>query len=306
MTGTGKTGRPYLRRNTVAGRNLRTALKLLGKTWRKDVHNPNHVRNWVAWTDCGLPSSPTTIDCDMREGVPEQRIAAYALCLGLPPETLCSPEADTVGLLGAPAASSSLPFMVPGYADRYADRVQEYNRPSYIRELFALMGGVYHMDCLLAGVELIHRCTLWVHGVQANCLLMRGQFVMFGDENSLEARIFRWHNNLHTHYLCENGLELGYTMTVDPLRLNIVHRRNPFWLGGTGMTDRGLADNQPVTFVFRMQKLPMPESVSQEQLWLRHCDKMRKRPFLAPGEPGYERSRTGILAPEDPAGNRSA
>ncbi|WP_316896497.1 hypothetical protein [Pseudodesulfovibrio indicus] len=302
MAGTGKTGRPYLRRNTVAGRNLRTALKLLGKTWRKDVHNPSHVRNWVAWADCGLPSSPTTIDCDMREGVPEQRIAAYALCLGLTPEALCSPEANLVALLGASATpGQSWPFIVPGYGERYADRIQEYNRPSYIRELFALMGGVYDMEYLITGVELVHRCTLWIHAPQAHCLLMRGRFVMFGNENPLEARIFRWHNNLHTHYLCENGLELGYTMTVDPLRHNMVRGRNPFWLRGTGMTDRGLADNLPVTFVFRMQRLPLPESMSQEEFWYQRCERTRKRPFLAPGEPDYQRIRAGILDTEDPS-----
>jgi hypothetical protein len=294
------TGRPTFKRNKVAGKNLCTALKILGKTWRKDVDNPKHVQNWINWTDYDLPNSPTTIDGDMRLGVPEQRITAYAMCLGVASEALCSGKTNMIKLLDASAVSPGrqiLP-MVPGHKDQFTKRYQEYNRPSYIKELFALMGGVYRMDYLLQGVEPIHRCTVWIYGAEASSLRLRGLFVMFGNENPFEACMFRWHNNLHTNYLCENGLELGYTMTVDPLRHNILRQRSPFWLRGTGMTDRGLADNQPITFTFRKQQIPCPEDMMPEAVWKRECQNIRKHPFIAPGEPDYERVRTAILTPE--------
>jgi len=164
--------------------------------------------------------------------------------------------------------------------------------------MYALMGGVYRMHYLLQGVEAVHQCALWIYGAEAHRLLMRGTFLMFGNENILEAHIFRWHNNLHTHYLCENGLELGYTLTVDPLRHNIVNRRSPFWLRGTGMTDRGLTDNQPITFVFREERIPCAEGMSEEELWHRECDDIRRRPAIAPGDPDYADIRASVLTPE--------
>ncbi|WP_320171112.1 hypothetical protein [Maridesulfovibrio sp.] len=294
-------GRPIFDRNKSAGRNLRTALKLLGKTWRKDTMNPNHVLNWSTWTGCGLPSSSNTIDKDMREGVPDKRISAYALCLGLTPEGLCSPTSDIARLLSTPSGlGREQPLFIPaGSMDRHFDNWLEYNRPSYIQRMYSLMGGVYRMYYVLHDIEAVYKCALWIYGAEAHRMLMRGLFVMFGKENRLEAHIFRWHNNLHTHYLCENGLELGYTMTVDPLRHNIVSRRTPFWLHGTGMTDRGLVDNLPITFIFREEQIPCPENMSQEDLWQQECDALRAHPCIGPDDPEYERVRSSILIQED-------
>jgi len=293
-------GRPPLERNRTAGKNLRTALKLLGKTWRKDTDNPNHVRHWSTWTDCGLPGSTNTIDADMRLGVPEKRLAAYSLCLGITPEELCSPKAGMARLMKASSVrAGEQPLFLPGgCADSHFGNWLEFNRATYIKRLFELMGGVWRMDYLLHGVKPIHQCILWIHGSEAHRLLMRGLFIMFGNENAIDAHIFRWHNNLHTHYLCDNGLELGYTLTVDPLRHNIVSKRSPLWLRGTGMTDRGLTDNQPITFMFRETRLPVPEGMTEEAFWQQECEGLRRRPFIAPDDPEHARVRAQILAPE--------
>lgn len=290
-------GRPTFERNQAAGRNLRTALKLLGKTWRKDLDNPNHVLNWSTWTGCGLPSSANTIDRDMHQGVPDKRIAPYALCLGLKPADFCSEEADMACLLNSPLGRSlEQPLFLPsGSLDQFSGSWLEYNRPEYVQRMFALMGGVYRMSYVLQGVEGIHQCALWIYAAEAHRMLMRGVFVMFGRENELEANIFRWHNNLHTHYLCNNGLELGYTMTVDPLRHNLVRLRTPFWLHGTGMTDRGLMDNRPVTFLFRKEQIPCPEGMTREALWQRECDAVRAHPCITPDEPGYEQVYGAVM-----------
>lgn len=290
-------GRPTYERNEVAGRNLRTALKLLGKTWRKNLDSPNHVLNWSTWTDCGLPSSANTIDCDMRQGVPDKRIATYALCLGLTPEELCSAKADMPKLLHSPSGRSQEQpvFMPSAYVDRHSTNWLEYNRPTYIRRMFELMGGVYRMYYVIQDVDAVYRCPLWIYGAEAHRMLLRGMFIMFGKENRFEANIFRWHNNLHTHFLCENGLELGYAMTVDPLRHNIVRQRSPFWLHGTGMTDRGLVDNRPVTLVFRKEMLPCPESMTEETLWQEECEKTRRKSCIEPDEPDYDRLRAEVM-----------
>lgn len=293
-------GRPYMRRNKTAGQNLRTALKILGKTWRKNVAHPSHVRNWHNWSECNLPTSATTIDGDMRNGVPEKRITRYALCLGVDPEVLCSPGADWVKLLHGEAMGPSrqIVYMAPGFAEKYALQGLEYNRPSYIKELFSLMGGVYRMNYLISGVELIHHCILWVHSIETHRMLIRGHFIMFGMENHFEGSMFRWHNNLHAHYLCENGTELGYILTADPLRHNIIRQRNPFWLRGTGITDRGLADNQPVSFTFHKQQLPVPENMTEEEFWQYECKKIHAKPFTSPGEPDYSHLYSAITTPE--------
>lgn len=296
-----RTGRPPLNRNPVAGENLRQALQLLGKTWRRDMESQDHVLNWAQWTACELPRSATTIDRDMREGVPERRIAAYARCLGLLPEVLASPQTDMIRVLGMADApqNSPVPTRVLGYRELFPQRYLDHNRDGYVRELYALMRGVYRMHYLLDGIDLIHRCTIWIYGAEAYRLLLRGRFIMFGVENSFEADMFRWHNNLHTHYLCENGMELGYVMTVDPLRHNLVRRREPFWLKGCGLTDRGLADNQPITFTLRKELLPLPPGLAHAELWERECEAVRKRPFIAPGEQDYEETRARVLAQEE-------
>ncbi|WP_247648332.1 hypothetical protein [Pseudodesulfovibrio sp. zrk46] len=258
------------------------------------------MRNWSEWVENGLPSSPTTIDCDMREGVPESRLSAYASCLGTTVDGLCSKRTNWAKKLKGPTISEGDDNLLwpTGLGEEFSKRNKEYNRPSYIEELFSLMGGVYRMNYLIDGVDLIHRSTLWVHKVEGNRMLTRGGFIMFGNENQYEAVIFRWHNNLHFHYLCENGMELGYCMTVDPLRHNLVRQRKPFWLLGTGMTDRGLVDNKPITFVFRMEQLVPETGMSLKELWNTESDDMRKHPFIAPGTPDYERIRTEILTPD--------
>lgn len=294
-------GRPSLQRHAVAGGNLRIALKVLGKTWRRDLNNPSHVLNWEKWTEGDLPRSPTTIDRDIREGIPENRLSGYAQCLGVLPETLASPNTDMVKVLseqGAPLETGP-PSLVLGYRNSFPDRYLEHNRESYISDLFALMKGVYRVYYVLHGVEPVHRCTIWIHGTEAYRLLLRGRFTMFGKENLFNANMFRWHNNLHTHFLSENGLEFGYFMSVDPLRHNLVMRRDPFWLKGHGLTDRGLADNAPISFIFRMEKLTPPQGMSLRQLWEQESEAVRKRPYIAPGEPDHTELWAGMLATDE-------
>ena len=295
------TGRPSLRRAAAAGQNLGLALKLLGKTWRRDVDSPNHVHSWERWAACGLPRSATTIDRDIRKGIPASRLAAYARCLGLTPEALGSPDTDIIKVLEvpAPASAEGIPSRVLAYRDKIPERYLEHNRETYIQELFALMQGVYRVFYVLEGVETVHRSAVWIHAADAHRLLVRGLFSMFGNENIFDAEMFRWHNNLHMHFLCENGLELGYILFVDPLRHHLVQRRDPFWLKGRGLTDRGLADNQPVTFAMRFEKLPLSGDLSLEDIYRRECDDLRDRPFVAPGEPDYDALRTEILAPDE-------
>ena len=123
-------------------------------------------------------------------------------------------------------------------------------------------------------------------------------FVMFGAENHFDASTFCWHNNLHTFLLCDNRTELAHYMTIDPLRHNLVARREPFWLKGHGITDRGLADNAPISYILRKEKLPQPDGVSQEELWQRECELLRSRPAVLPGDNEYDELRAQILEPD--------
>lgn len=296
-----RSGRPPIKRNTVAGDHLRLALKTLGKKWRRETEDSNHVLNWDNWIANDLPRSATTIDKDIRLGIPEARLSAYAHCLGISPKAFVSSRTNMVKVLTESISKSDaqLPSMTLGYKDFFPKKYIEHNRESYMQELFSLMQGVYRMSYVLQGVELIHRCTVWVHAIETYRLLIRGKFNMFGNENEFNANMFRWHNNLHVHYLCQNGLELGYTMTVDPLRHNLVKQRTPFWLKGQGLTDRGLADNLPITFTYRMEKLPLLTGMQHEELWEQECGKITNRPFIAPGEPEYESLYAEVLAPDE-------
>jgi len=295
-----RTGRPAKPRDPIAGERLRQALRILGKTWRKNTGDPDHVLNWPAWAACGLPRSATTIDADIRLGVPEERMAAYARCLGLPPRALGEPETDMRDALGAARqdrAGAATPLAL-GFGPAFESDYLVYNASPYIRDLFALMGGVYRVHYALTATSELHRCAYWLHAAEAHRLLGRGLFMMFGLENLFSANIFRWHNNLHTHYLCHTGKELGHYLSVDPLRHNLVARRDPFWLKGQGVTDRGLADNAPVCFTFRMEKLPLPDGRGPEALWEEECDALRARPAILPGESDYDALRDAVLVPD--------
>lgn len=300
MSKASRSGRPPVSRNTTAGKNLALALKVLGKNWRRDVHSPHHVLNWQGWLACDLPRSSTTIDRDIREGVPEGRIGAYCRCLGILPEVLVSSRSNMYKAMASARAPEPqvAPSLALHYRDRFPERYLEHNDETYINELFDVVGGVYRMYYVLQGVETLHRCTIWIYAAESYRLLARGRFTMFGIENHAEAHIFRWHNNLHLHYLCQNGLELGYIMTVDPLRHNLVLQRSPFWLKGQGLTDRGLANNSPITLTFRMEKLPLEDTATQEHVWQQECEIVRQRPFLAPGDAEYEHLRAEVLAPD--------
>lgn len=96
----------------------------------------------------------------------------------------------------------------------------------------ALMGGVYRVQYLLPSFEIINRCVFWVHAAEEHALLAKGFFMRFDLDNFFNARLFRRHNNLHSSYLCENRKELGYFLLPDPLRHNLIVRRDPFMLKG--------------------------------------------------------------------------
>lgn len=293
-----KTGRPAKPRNPLAGEHLRQALKVLGKTWRKNVHDPDHVRNWDAWTAQGLPRSPTTIDADMRLGVPEERLAAYAQCLGISPRTLLSPGTDIRAALGLARPTRSPASAVPGlgFGPPFADEYLAYNAAPALKKLFELVSGVYRGRYLLSITEEVHTCAFWFSAVEGHRLLGHGFFVRFGLDNFFRANAFRWHNNLHLHYLCDNQKELGHLLLVDPTRHNLIARRRPFWLAGRGVTDSGLADNAPVLVSFRLDKVEAADDASAGLLWDRQCDAVRRRPAILPGDADHEAARAAVAA----------
>ena len=294
-----KTGRPTKPRNAVAGENLRQALKTLGKTWRKNVNDPDHVFNWDAWSACGLPRSPTTIDADMRLGVPEERLGAYAQCLAISPRTLVSPGTDIRAALGLarPARHPATAAPGLGLGPTFTEDYLGYNAPAAMRRLFDLVAGVYRVRYVLSITEDVHACAFWFAAAENHRLLGHGFFVRFGLDNFFRASTFRWHNNLHTLYLCDNQKELGHLLFVDPLRHNLVARRSPFWLSGHGVTDSGLADNAPVAMMFRMERLEPPPGLSPGDLWDRECEAVRRRPCIAADEPEHAALWAAVTAP---------
>ncbi|WP_428561788.1 MAG: hypothetical protein ACP59X_19730 [Solidesulfovibrio sp. DCME] len=293
-----KTGRPAKSRHPVAGEHLRQALKVLGKTWRKNVHDPDHVRNWEAWSAQALPRSPTTIDADMRLGVPEERLVAYAQCLGISPRTLLSPGTDIRAALGmsrpARFAGAAAPGL--GFAPPFTDDYLAYNAAPALKKLFELVGGVYRAHYLLSITEEVHHCAFWFAGTENHRLLGHGFFVRYGLDTFFRSTTFRWHNNLHTLYLCDNNKELGHFLLVDPSRHNLIASRRPFRLFGQGVTDSGLADNAPVLFTFGMERLDIPGGLSPGTAWDRACDAVRERPSVRPGEADYETARAAVSA----------
>jgi hypothetical protein len=295
-----RSGRPAKPRHPVAGGHLRRALKILGKNWRKNTEDPEHVLNWEAWTAQGLPRSTTTIDADIRQGVPEERLAAYARCLGLSPGALLSPDTDLAALLEAARRTRKPgePVAAPGLGPAFRDEYPAFNSPAYLERLFTLLRGVYRVHYTLPIADFVNRCAFRVHGIADGCLAARGLFMRFGLDNPFQAAIFRWHNNLHVSYLCDNKKELGHFLTVDPLRHNLVARRDPFWLKGHGVTDSGLADNMPVPFAFRMHKLPAPAGCGQGELYDMECADLRLHPSVLPGDAAFTALRDDIAAPD--------
>jgi hypothetical protein len=292
----GKRARP---RNKTAGMQLRQALKLLDKHWRKNACDPGHVLNWEAWQACGLPRSATTIDYDMRIGVPEDRMMAYAYCLGLPPRAFGDPDADIHFLIGMSQQNATRASSIDlGFGAAFSGEYNSHNTPEYIHKLFGLMEGVYRAFYVLHGVEPLGRCAYWINQAAPYFVKSRGFFIMFDMENVFEANTFRWHNNLHTFLLCDNRTELAHYMTIDPLRHNLVARRSPLWLKGHGITDRGLAENAPISYILRKQKLHQPEGVSLEELWRQECCSLRSRPAVMPDDDDYEELRAQILEPD--------
>ncbi len=283
-----RTGRPSAPRNPLAGAQLRCALKLLGKTWRKNVRDPDHVLRWEPWATQGLPRSPTTIDADLRLGIPEDRLGAYARCLGLAPGLLGAPDTDIQAALAkARELQAAATPVALGFGPPFPEEFLAYNAPHYLQELFALMGGVYRVAYALPFFEVINHCVFWVQAVERHLLQARGLFVLFGLDNPFQARLYRWHNNLHATYLCDNRKELGHFLLMDPLRHNLIARRDPFWLKGQGVTDSGLGDNVPVPFAFRMTKLPALPGEDLAALWERECAALRQRPTIQAHEADY-------------------
>jgi hypothetical protein len=300
MSNSAKLGRPAKQRNRVAGEHLRQALKVLGKGWRKNTKDPDHVLNWSLWTVLGLPRSANTIDADIRLGVPEERLAAYAQCLGLSPRTFGAPDTDIRSELGAcrqPGGVARPPLDL-GFGASFQGEYRGYNSREYLQNLFELVGGVYRVHYVLPIAGFVNRCAFWFCCAEEHCIRARGLFVRFGLENFFEANLFRWHNNLHASYLCHNSKELGHFLLVDPLRHNLIARREPFWLKGHGVTDNGLADNAPVPFTFRMERLPTPAHCTTGAWWDQECDDLRRRPTVLPADADHDALRAAVLTPD--------
>jgi len=295
-----KSGRPAKRRNPVAGEHLRQALKLLGKNWRKNTEDPDHVLNWDLWTALGLPRSTTTIDADIRQGVPEERLVAYAQCLGLSPTLFGTPDVDIRFELGL-SRQGNVDMAPPSYLDfgsSFEQEYRNYNSPHYIQDLFKLITGVYRVSYLLTISDIIYRCAFWFNAAQQHHIIGNGLFVMFGLDNFFDVHLFRWHNNLHASYLCDNKKEFGHFILIDPLRHNLVAKRNPFWLQGHGVTDSGLTDNAPIAFVFHMEKVPLPGNLPPGAFWAQECEALRCKPSVLPDAAAYAGLREKILAPD--------
>jgi hypothetical protein len=199
-----------------------------------------------------------------------------------------------LGLAGS-VRMSSAPVAL-GFGPSFQEDYLAYNSRQYTHDLFALVAGVYRIHYLLPIADFINRCAFWFSSAEGHQILGRGLFVRFGLDNFFKANIFRWHNNLHALYLCQNNKELGHFLLVDPLRHNLIASRSPFWMKGQGVTDSGLADNAPTPFTFRMEKLPIPRHLSPEEFWGGECEDLRRRPSIHPGETEYDGLRTAILA----------
>jgi len=295
-----KNGRPLNRRHERAGKNLRLALKILGKTWRKNTQDTSHVLQWDDWSSYGLPRSPTTIDADIHRGIPEERLESYARCLGLTVMALTSPDSDLHALLdprkGKTDNASSLLDL--GYGPAFQEQYSKYNTREYIQNLFSLMEGVYDISYVTPTLDIILRCSFCIHHAAKNHLCGQGLFFVYGLDNRVEANIFRWHNNLHAIFHCHNMMELGHYLVIDPLRHHLVARRNPFWLKGTGVTDNGQADNAPIAFTFYMQKLERPADQTLLEFWESQCEALRQRPMILPDDADYITFRAMIEAPD--------
>ncbi|WP_428560529.1 MAG: hypothetical protein ACP59X_16795 [Solidesulfovibrio sp. DCME] len=294
-------GRPPKPRNAIAGDNLRQALLALGKHWRKNTADPNHVLNWDRWLSYGLPHSPNTIDAHIRLGIPEDRLGDYAKCLQLPAGTLTDPTADMRQALrrewSEPSqAAAPLNF---GYGAEFQKKYLGYNSEDYTQALFDLLNGVYLVQYVTPTMDIILQCSFFVYAAEKHFLRAKGLFIIFGFDNITTANIFRWHNNLHAIFHCHNMMELGHYLIVDPLRHHLVSRRTPFWLRGQGVTDNGQANNAPTVFTFRMEKLARPDGLSLEDFFRCECEALRARPAIAPDDAAYAATRQRIEAVDD-------
>lgn len=291
-----RNGRPLKARHAVAGQNLRQALMLLGKHWRKNTEDPDHVLKWDSWVVNGLPRSANTIDADVRLGIPEDRLDAYARCLGLAPSALASPATDIPRALSSASGEpdiDSLPVNF-GYGEAFQKKYMGFNTAEYVSALFDLMGGVYTVYYVAPIFDVILKCCFFLYAADNAILRGRGLFHIYGLDNMTTVNIFRWHNNLHGLFHCHSMMEFGHYLVADPLRHHLVSRRDPFWLKGQGVSDNGQADNAPLTFTFLMEKLPQPEGLSGDAFYERQCNVLRGHPVIMPDDPQYRAVRERI------------
>jgi hypothetical protein len=299
------TGRPPKERNPRAGDKLRRGLELLGKSYGKNVEAENHVLRWVRWTESGLPKSTVTIGEDMRRGVPADRLAGYAKCLGLPVALFADPNISVdhpefVRLVGE-AKESLVQLSLPvrfGFSREFHLKLLEYNRPDYIAQLYGLLRGVYRISYKTTDLDHIGKCVFFIHARQDNILKAKGLFVFHGLDMPVFCTIYRWHNNIHFIYHSGDMLELGQWITIDPLRHQLVSRRLPFVLRGRGVTDNGLAYNTPISFSCVMEKFPENMDGDEEAVWAEQCVVLRKRPHIVPSDSEYIKLLARINEPD--------
>lgn len=285
-----KVGRPKKDRNRVAGKNLRFALKVLGKSWRKNTQDPDHIANWDRWNLYNLPKSTVTIDTDIKEGVPLDRILPYAKCFKLSDIDFSTREIDMYDALGLSVNKQHTidPFpwfwQYPSVRENYL----LYNSKDQLERLFERLAGVYRVYYVMAGCNSIFCALFHIYEKKGAVIYGRGLFIEEGKERHVISSIFRWQKNIHGTIFCLEDMELGYCLMRNPLQTSARAKGGKLFLEAHGVTDSIQSDHTIITYEIRLQKIALPTQQPFEAFWEAECRALHQRPYIRRRDPEYD------------------
>jgi hypothetical protein len=273
-------GRPVKQRNPGSGEKLLRALKLSGLAWGNTSNLKNHVLNNNRWSQCNLPKSSNTLVNDIKNGIPEDRLAKYAKFFDVDPVFFIddnispySKEFECEVLQSKHKLATNASFPALEVDKMFCHVLHEQNDPDRNFKLYTLLSGIYRVSLKEMQSSAMVNGVIHVHSHNKSFFIADGYLKYADVEILINSIIFKWSTFLHIHYYTQNCSVVGYMIAQDPSCSPYSLLKEPLTLELFGLAGSMISTSVPDRFHGYAEKLNTPEAMSQTDYYLALCDK---------------------------------
>ena len=301
-----KMGRPVKLRVQGSGEKLFHALKLCGVTWGTRIDSETHIYKIQRWAHLGLPRSFNSIQNDIRDGIPEDRIVKYAKFFNVDPDLFLSREVDATSKEFESCILSSRYNTLYNISFPPLDSDKEFSHAFYIqnnpeanKELFLCLGGVYRFYLREVKNPDIYSGVLYIHSCNP-CAMIAKAFIKYHETDTrLNLFIFKMSTFLHINYYAQKMPLMGYCVGASPLLNPIRSSCQSITFNLLGISGGFVSPSVPDLFGVHAIKEIVPAFQDQAQLYAEISNEVEENPFLKSTHRHFETVNSNLLSMVD-------